>query len=275
MMLIDVRGKISMRVGLFVTSIAGSALMLLPIQASLAQSASSINSQGIVATVFLGNGPFGPPVYEPFTGVWKTTRLQKLSDGGVSTHKSELISAQDSRGATYRKTQPEAPDFAAPHSPAFFFVSVVDPSANVSISWNSAVKEATVFHMPEPVRTPGAQLAPQNVSPPSTPKPAPIQTGSRSEDLGEKATNGFEATGSRFIRVIPAGTAGNDRPLNIVEESWYSPELRVEVLHIVDDPRYGVTTTKLVKFERGEPDPSLFQVPDGFAVNEVYPGRQN
>jgi hypothetical protein len=53
-----------------------------------------------------------------------------------------------------------------------------------------------------------------------------------------------------------------------VNERWYSPELQTVVLSKNSDPRMGETTYRLTNISRGEPDPSLFQVPTDYTVKE-------
>ena len=105
--------------------------------------------------------------------------------------------------------------------------------------------------------------------------PVEIAPGTFSESLGTRTINGVEAEGSRVTRVIPAGMEGNDAPITISTETWNSVELGATVLRIDTDPRSGVNTTELTEIELGGPDPSLFQVPDGYTIKEVYPGRQD
>jgi hypothetical protein len=61
---------------------------------------------------------------------------------------------------------------------------------------------------------------------------------------------------------------GNDRPIVVVRETWTAPDLAMVVLSINDDPRTGVQTTELTDFDRNEPDPALFNVPEGYAIHE-------
>src|SRR5687768_9276168 len=48
------------------------------------------------------------------------------------------------------------------------------------------------------------------------------------EQLGKQMIEGVEAEGTRTTVTIPAGEMGNERPIQIVSERWYSPELRSE-----------------------------------------------
>ncbi len=73
---------------------------------------------------------------------------------------------------------------------------------------------------------------------------------------------------SRITRTIPAGAIGNEVPIVITTETWYSPELKGLVMSKTDDPRMGETTYKLTDIQRSEPAASLFQVPDDYTVKD-------
>jgi hypothetical protein len=88
------------------------------------------------------------------------------------------------------------------------------------------------------------------------------------EQLGTQTIEGVMAEGTRITFTIPAGKIGNDRPIVAVNERWYSPELQTIVLTKNSDPRMGETTYRLTNINRGEPDPSLFQVPADYTVEE-------
>ncbi|HSK65178.1 MAG TPA: hypothetical protein VK893_15095, partial [Pyrinomonadaceae bacterium] len=57
------------------------------------------------------------------------------------------------------------------------------------------------------------------------------------EQLGKQVIEGVEAEGTRTTITIPAGEIGNDRPIEIVSERWYSPELQLVVMTRHSDPR--------------------------------------
>ena len=90
------------------------------------------------------------------------------------------------------------------------------------------------------------------------------------EHLGKQIVEGVETEGTRSTITIPAGQIGNDLPLNIVSERWFSPELKVLVLSRQTDPRFGETTYRLTNIVRAEPSPDLFEPPPDFRV--VEPG---
>jgi hypothetical protein len=72
--------------------------------------------------------------------------------------------------------------------------------------------------------------------------------------------------GTRMTSTIPAGAMGNERPIDIVTERWYSKDIDATVLERFFDPRFGETIYRLVNVVRGNPSPDLFQVPQGYEV---------
>lgn len=88
------------------------------------------------------------------------------------------------------------------------------------------------------------------------------------ESLGSQSFDGVQAEGTRTTVTIPVGAVGNDRPIQIVSERWYSNELQAVVMTKHSDPRFGETTYRLANITRAEPDHSLFEVPAGFNIND-------
>ena len=86
------------------------------------------------------------------------------------------------------------------------------------------------------------------------------------EDLGEQVLEGLLVQGTRMTDTIPAGAMGNERPIEIVTERWYSKDIDAMVLQRFSDPRFGETIYQLVNVVLGEPSPDLFQVPQGYEM---------
>ena len=93
-------------------------------------------------------------------------------------------------------------------------------------------------------------------------------TNAVTDSLGKQVIEGVEAEGTRTTRTIPAGQIGNDRPIEIVNERWYSPELQMVVMTRNSDPRFGETIYRLTNISRTEPAKSLFEVPGGYTIKE-------
>jgi hypothetical protein len=90
----------------------------------------------------------------------------------------------------------------------------------------------------------------------------------KKETLGTQTINGVNAEGTRITRTIAAGQIGNDKPLQVVFERWYSPDLQVLVKSTRTDPRFGTTTYTLSNIQRTEPAANLFTVPSDYTVQQ-------
>jgi hypothetical protein len=91
---------------------------------------------------------------------------------------------------------------------------------------------------------------------------------SKNEELGKQMVEGVEAEGTRSTFTIPAGEIGNERPINVVTETWYSPELQTVVMRRHTDPRIGETVYRLTNISRSEPSRSLFELPSDYILKE-------
>jgi hypothetical protein len=139
-------------------------------------------------------------------------------------------------------------------------------SADVSVSAPLVVMSSGAA-LPPP---PNAGVIMQYAAPPpgdackpnSKPLPAPTS-------LGERIIEGLKVTGTRMEFTIPQGAVGNEQPILVSSEQWFSPELGVVVSSTHRDPMMGDTTYRLEQINRTEPDASLFTVPSDYTVNDV------
>ncbi|MBA2646385.1 MAG: hypothetical protein H0U81_06255 [Pyrinomonadaceae bacterium] len=97
----------------------------------------------------------------------------------------------------------------------------------------------------------------------------PSSSDSKKESLGKQTIEGVEADGTRSTTTIPTGAIGNEAPIQIISERWYSPELQTIVMTRHSDPRFGETTFRLTNINRTEPARSLFEVPADYTVKEA------
>lgn len=93
---------------------------------------------------------------------------------------------------------------------------------------------------------------------------------SKKESLGKQKFDGIEADGTRTTFTIPAGKIGNELPINIVSERWYSNELQTVVMTRHSDPRHGETVYRLTDINRSEPARQLFEVPSDYKLKEGH-----
>lgn len=90
----------------------------------------------------------------------------------------------------------------------------------------------------------------------------------RTEKLGKQTIEGVEAEGTRTVETIPAGQVGNEKPIEIVNERWYSNELQLVILTRHSDPRFGENVYRVINLSRSEPDAGLFIAPTDYKVTE-------
>ena len=88
----------------------------------------------------------------------------------------------------------------------------------------------------------------------------------RTENLGDQTILGFHTRGTRVITTLPAGQIGNDLPIDIISEQWFSPELELVMRSMHRDPWAGEFTTTVIRISRGEQPASLFEVPERYKV---------
>jgi len=93
------------------------------------------------------------------------------------------------------------------------------------------------------------------------------------ESLGTQFMEGVAVEGTRTTMTIPAGEIGNEQPINIVSERWFSPDLKVLVMSRQSDPRFGETTYRLTNLTRTEPSPQLFEIPSDFKIVDASANR--
>jgi hypothetical protein len=95
-------------------------------------------------------------------------------------------------------------------------------------------------------------------------KPAP-----QTVSIGERRIEGLKVRGSRLEFTIAAGEVGNEQPITVRTDQWFSPDLRVVVASTHNDPMIGEQTYRLEQINRAEPDPALFTVPADYTKSSV------
>ncbi len=104
-------------------------------------------------------------------------------------------------------------------------------------------------------------------------KAAPVQVDEnvRTEELGSRNFGDVLAEGTRTVSIIPSGAIGNELPIEVVSERWYSSDLQIVLMSRRYDPRFGETVYELRNLAQTEPDPGLFEVPEDYSVDSWTP----
>jgi len=87
---------------------------------------------------------------------------------------------------------------------------------------------------------------------------------SEPESLGEQVMEGIRAVGTRREYILAAGAIGNEKPIGITIEQWFSPDLGMIVSKTGHGTTGGGSSYRLEHIVQGEPDPGLFAVPSDY-----------
>jgi hypothetical protein len=222
---------------------------------------------GLVGWTMAEMGPAGRVIKgSPYSATAVTEVSQTLADGNRIRRETSGAVYRDSEGRTRNETRVAG---IGPMAQAGLpeLITISDPVAGVNYLLNpaekTAVKTQTIRHAgTRPPGDSGAPL-PGGGGVPHVPGPAP-----QVEQLGTRNLEGVQAEGTRVTTTFPAGTIGNERPIEVVSERWYSNQLLGMVMTTYSDPRTGTATFRLTKISLGEPDRSLFEVPAGYRIVE-------
>lgn len=213
----------------------------------------------------------------PFSAVVVRETVQRLADGNRIDHKSAGTFARDSQGRTRREMTLEniGPWAAAGKPPELVFIN--DPVSGKVYTLDETKK--TAYEMPPP---PKLRYAPRqgNQAPEGEKRVRnwkEFKGETETLSLGEKKIDGLQVEGTRIVRTIPAGQIGNEKPIVITTERWYSPQLETTILLKRTDPRFGTTIFRLKNIRLSEPPESLFSVPSDYKVKMRPPfhGRRD
>lgn len=210
---------------------------------------------------------------EPFTATINVQRTQTLADGNVIKRTTTGSIARDSQGRVRREmTLAAIGAFAtasqgAPH--VIFINDVVAGTQYILEPDRKVAHELRLMRGGMGIRGRARRALAQSpeggqVSVPDGPAAGDVTTTS----LGTQTVNGVQAQGTRYTRTIPAGAIGNEKPIVITTERWYSPELQLYVLAKTADPMRGSSVRQLTSIRMGEPAASLFQVPPDYALKK-------
>ncbi|HXX44465.1 MAG TPA: hypothetical protein VEJ38_07035 [Candidatus Acidoferrales bacterium] len=200
----------------------------------------------------------------PFSATFTSKTTQVLADGNQINRTSTGTIARDSEGRTRRDmTLPAIGRFAAsgqstpPHA---VFINdavaktqyVLQPDQKIARSTSRSRWNGEGRTRPE-----GDAMTPKN-------RPGVVTT-----SLGMQTISGVLAEGTRTTRTIAAGAVGNEKPIVMTTERWYSSELHTYVMIKRSDPYVGESEFELTNIQRSEPDATLFQVPADYTVRAM------
>jgi hypothetical protein len=199
------------------------------------------------------DGVFVTPIPgAPFTAAVLIRSEQPMADGSVEAKQTVSQIARDSRGRIRNERHLMVPE-SYRGTPPLLSVHLFDPATRVSYLCN-----------------PATLIARQQVVPPHE-GTMDVARGAKTEDLGFVTLEGLQTKGTRFTRTVPAQASGTGKPVEVVDEFWYSEDLHMNLLERHTDLRGGVQTVGVSDIKREEPAPALFEVPEGYKIVDMTP----
>jgi len=194
----------------------------------------------------------------PFSGTDTITQTRSIEGGGSVVNTLTARTVRDSQGRIYRERHYFAPEGADPQKTLYEFY-ILDPTTGTRTACTIATHQCviTAYHPRLSV-----QLMPAG----------PFDRGRQllvRDSLGQQSIGDLTTIGTRETITVSPGTLGNDRPLTLIREFWYSPELKTNLAVTRTDPRLDTFDIHLNVQSRDEPSPDIFAIPAGYALQDT------
>jgi hypothetical protein len=191
---------------------------------------------------------------KPYSAEGMTEITQTLSDGNQLSRKLTSRWYRSADGRVRLEQNTSVLGIWAPSTGETRRISVFDPSTSTGFTLDPEhmrVEHYAVKNGPAPTSSPGVTT----------------------ESLGTRVMEGLTARGTRSTLVIAAGEIGNTLPIEVVDESWYSPDLQVVLMTRHHDPRSGEIVYQLTHIDRSDLPADLFEIPAGYSTEGISPKK--
>jgi len=235
----------------------------------------------------------------PYSAEAVTTMTQTLADGNRIHRETTAVLYRDSEGRTRREQTLTGigPWAWVSEGQAVQVIVISDPVAGVRYTLHPSTHTATAHSMPSfgsldvfsmyslpGMAVQGTVEGSVAVEQGGTPQETTDHYGSglvtsgtllapyqklevdETEFLGTRILGGIVAEGTRSTVIIPAGSIGNEQPIEVVSERWHSSQLQTLVMSRHSDPRFGETVYQLNNISTAEPGSDLFEVPSDYEI---------
>jgi hypothetical protein len=194
----------------------------------------------------------------PFSGTDTIVQTRLMQDGGSVVTSLTAQVARDSQGRVYRERRSFTPQGTDPQKTLREFY-ILDPTTSTRTDCTIATHHCIVTgYRPQFA----IRLMPAG----------PFDQGRQSlvrDSLGQQSVGDLTTIGTRETITVSAGTFGNDRPLTLTREFWYSPDLKTNLAVTRSDPRLGTFDIHLNVQSRTDPSPDLFTIPADYTLQDT------
>lgn len=178
-----------------------------------------------------------------------------LQDGATVARKYYTQVARDSQGRMYREDRGIIPA-DADREPPLLHTYVSDPLTATRTMCSPAQRTCWITHYRPILRFAEAPAGPARDG-----KSFLVR-----ERLGDSTINNLAVQGTRETVTFNANTFGNDRPVAVTKEFWYSPQLQINLTVTRNDPRTGNQKLQVTDLALGDPDPARFAIAEGYKM---------
>jgi hypothetical protein len=187
----------------------------------------------------------------PFTARVVVTWDQPVTSGGTLSRKYYTMVARDSKGRVHRETRGFVPaDSAA--EPPIQSQTILDPVAGVeTVCRQSSMICTQSAFTPRPMLSPASGAGGNG----------------KSASLGTRTMQGLSVQGTSKT------TAAADGSKTMQTESWYSPDLGIDMFVVRRSAQTGTVTINVKDLKRGEPAREMFAIPSGYQLVKARGGR--
>ena len=207
----------------------------------------------------------------PFSAVAVSETTQTLADGNHITRKTQTNVFRDSQGRMRKEITLSGFGPMAPSGQQKPFVVINDPVAGTTFMLHPDQKTAEQMGRPFGWKKGAIQdkVAARQQEEIANGTLKKVDLGTCDPSAGScPAGVSVPAHGTQITKMIPPGQIGNEKPITITHERWYSSELQTVVMSKHSDPWMGESTYTLTNIQRTEPDASLFAVPSDYTVTQ-------
>jgi hypothetical protein len=229
----------------------------------------------------------------PYLAHLTITINRVLPDGSLWNAVSTEVRARDRQGRLYEKTGHAFQD--GEQRTEWFSFLVQDPAKRQTLTWDSKSQAAVLGHWPYWQERTGCWTDEQGQHRwrfateedrhkiPVSPEEGKLKTmgtiadptgEKRSkarfelENLGQKEMHGLTAWGMRTTTTELESGGASALP-ETTTEIWKSKEYDLTVLKLTSGPKYGSERMELTDLRQEDPDPALFEPPQGYTVETI------
>ena len=203
-----------------------------------------------------------PPLQNaPFSATVHTEWIKPLASGGTYTTVNQRQIARDSLGRIYEERWNLVPKGGSAQS-QMTVIQIGDPVER-------KLYNCFVRHMPHRCTLEKFAETPLAAYHPVIGRSGPLPNGNGfriHEDLGIRNFDGTDAAGTRDTTTYNEGVIGNDKSFSVTREFWFAASLGIDLQTDIANPLFGEEIFTVTDLSSAEPDPALFQIPEGFTV---------